>query len=352
MQITQIDIARRLGISQPAVVYALSENPRLSQKVRPETRQRVLDTAKQLGYVPNHAARRLIRGRFRKSADQFDQVGLITILRVDDFLDPICHAMMAGAERELSKHHASLTFVRVLDSGDWSKVERLARAGGVDGWLLYGVVDDEVLDRLKPAKLPFVVLGDHRCTQPVPCANVDNFAAGRLAVQHLASLGHRRIGFLSGGAEHLYERQTLDGFREALKEFGLDEDERLIGYRSWTDDPAKQMVEWLRNSGSMPSAVFTPELDLAPTVRVAFKAAQIEVPQDISLLGYECFSLATKRESFTRIELPVAEVGRKGALLLHRLASGQRAESEINISPSLIEGRSTCPPSSPTGGKP
>ena len=255
--------------------------------------------------------------------------------------------MMNGAEPELSNLHACLTFVRLQESGDWDKVERLARAGGVDGWLLYGAVDDKVVNQLKPGKLPYVILGDHQCSRPVPAVNVDSFAVGQMAVRHLASLGHRRIAFLGSNMRYVYERETLAGFRAAVKELILDDDERLIGdLSSWSDRTAERLVEWLRNADPMPSAVFASEYDWAPWTHIALKEAKIEVPEQISILGYETASLTTRRENFTRIELPMTEVGRRGALLLHRIASGPGGEtSETRIAASLIEGWSTSPPS-------
>src|SRR6185295_16856304 len=102
------------------------------------------------------------RARSDSRATSFDQIGLIHLTRPDtknSFVDPVCLAMMQGAEYELSKLHASLTFIRVSESEDWQKIDRLIRAGGVDGWLVYGPPNDDIANRLRSTKLPFVVLG-------------------------------------------------------------------------------------------------------------------------------------------------------------------------------------------------
>ena len=300
-----------------------------------------------MGYVPHSAARRLSRARPNNKSTNFDQVGLIYLASSDMHLDTVCLAMMSGAEHELFKLQASLTFVRVTQADDWEKIHRMTSAGGVDGWLLYGSVDDAIIDRLKPSRLPVVILGDHRCSQPVPCVNVDNFAVGRLAVQHLASLNHRRIAFLGSNLRYLYERETLAGFRATVRELGLDDDETLIGNLSlWTVDPAAQLIEWLRSSGAMPSAIFASEFEFASWIQAMLKEARIQVPTDISVLGYESADAAARFQNLTRIELPMREVGREGALLLHRVAtSAQVGSKESKISASLIEGGSCCPPS-------
>ncbi len=355
--VTQADIARRLGCSQQAVGFALNNYRNSKVSLRPEKRQLILETATKLGYVPNRAARRLTRARFRKPVNEMDLVGLIYFGSADVDLDPVCIAMMSGAEHELSKFHASLTFVRAGESSDWEKVERLERAGSVDGWLLVGPVTDEVVDHLKPGKLPFVILGDHRCTQPVHAVNVDHMAAGRLAVQHLASLGHRRIACLGTGMQYLYQRQTLEGFRSAIKEFGLDDDERLLGDCStWKNVVGKDIMDWLREPDPRPTAVFFSEPGMAFELCQILKDLGLEVPGEISVLGFGSPFPGAKRGNITYIELPMNEVGCQGALLLQRIAAalphsfGTQVEpgldsrmgfSEIKISPSLIEGRST-----------
>src|ERR1041384_1689589 len=176
MSITQKNIARRLGLSRQTVGFALSEESWAQNQLRPETRDLVLKTARRMGYVPHFAARRMALTRSTSRAASFDQVGLISLIGADEYVDVVCHAIMGGAEHELSKLHASLTFVRVSAPEDWSKVERLARAGGGDGWLLYGAVDDAAANRVKAGKLPYVVLGDHRCTRPVASADIDYVA--------------------------------------------------------------------------------------------------------------------------------------------------------------------------------
>src|SRR5262245_28125176 len=228
MEITQKEIANRLGLSRQTVGFALSDEAWAQNQLRPETRELVLKTARRLGYVPHFAAQRMALTRSTSRAARFDQVGLISLISAEEYVDVACHAMMGGAEHELSRLHASLTFVRVTAPEDWSKVERLERAGGVDGWLLYGAVDDGVVSRMQAGKLAYVILGDHRCTRPVASAEVDYVAVGRLAVQHLASLGHRRIACLQSNQTLGYRRRMLEGFRAAINELGLDDDERLI----------------------------------------------------------------------------------------------------------------------------
>ena len=352
--ITQSDIARRLGVSQQTVGFALNNYRNSRMSLRPEKRQKILETAQQMGYVPHNAARRLARSRSDSRTTNFDQVGLVYFAVGDNDLDVSFLATMAGAEHELSRFHASLTFIRVTGPQDWMKVEWMMHSGGEDGWFLYGEVNDDVVDRLKPGKIPYVILGDHRCTQAVPAINVDHLTMGRLAVQRLASQGHRRIGFMGGSMRFVHQQRILQGFRAALKEFAVDEDERLIGHQTlWGGTPGRltieekpeMVIQWLNSTGSMPTALFTPEVDWAVAVHRVLSQSQIRVPEDVSILACEPNSQAARNQKFTRIELPIAEIGRQGVFLLHRIVSEPNVEAgEIKITPTMIEGWSTCPP--------
>jgi len=343
--VTQKQIARQLGVSQSAVACAL--HPTLHSHISSHKRQRILDTAERLGYVPHHAARRLTRRRFQQPSSAFDQAGLIYFGGKSQYLDPVCLAMIFGAEHELSRLQASFVFVNVGTPGGWEKVDRMAHASGVDGWLVYGPMDDEIVSRLKRGRLPFVIVGDHRCTQPVNCVHMDNAAVGRLAAQHLASRGHRRVAFLAGNPAYVYQPEMENGFRVARKEFGLDEDEGLIlDLRRWVGE--SRLMEWLQNAEPRPTAFFASEFDLAADVCRILKNAGMVVPDDISVLGYELGQLGPKSKDISRIEAPMTEVGRQGAALLHRIvAEPGQPPREVKIAATLAEGRSVVPPQTP-----
>jgi len=348
---TQAKLARRLGVSRQAVGCALGNYPPCSIKLSPQTRRRILETARRMRYVPNHAARRMARIRPDRRSTSFDQVGLVYLPLPGEpsaYVDTVCLAMMQGAEHELSKLHASLTFVRVSEPDDWEKVERLTRAGSLDGWLLYGAVNDEVLNRLT---LPFVIVGDHRCAQPVHCVTVDCAATGRLAAEHLAKLGHRRIGYIGGSMRFVYQEQMLAGYRAGVREFRLDEDERLVvGVNYRTDPTLNGLKVWLRNLKQQPTALFSTEPGVSDRLLRALRELEIEVPRDLSLLACEVADSGAINSDLTRIEWPITELGRQGALLLHRcVVERPPARREIKLSPTLIEGHSTCAPSNGTG---
>jgi DNA-binding LacI/PurR family transcriptional regulator len=375
-RVTQVQIARRLGITQQAVGYALSARPQLTAKLAATTRRRVLETAAAMGYVPDHAARRLVRNRHSaRTARGFDQVGVIYLPPGAGQVDPICLEMMGAADHEMAGHNASLLFVRVNpgeagQSAGWEKVDRIARSGGVDGWLLYGGVTDEVIDRIAGASpLPYVILGDHRCKRAtaVNNVNVDNAAVARLAVEHLARLGHRHVAFFGSTTEYVYQRQIREGFSAAVRALGLDDDPVLISDPDWLvrvrsavahlPDAAmqfrtgivqyEQMVSaWLREIRHRATAIVAPEFGMMPGTLNFLRSANIDVPANMSFVGVEQAPAgASSDHRHSRVEVSMSEVGREGARLLHRVATGgQPAAAQLLVAPTFVEGWTSAKP--------
>lgn len=331
--VTQEKIARRAGVSQQAVAFALSSRLELQGKLRPETRQRIMETALHMGYVPHMGAKRMARMRSGNRSMTLDQIGLVYFARTDLDQDLGSLELMSGIEHELSRSHSSLVFVRVGHSDDWSKIERLARSGGLDGWLLYGPVDDDAIDRIRRIKLPFAVLGDHRCTQSVASVNIDYSAAGQLAVRHLSAMGHRRIGYLGASMRFAYQRNTLAGFRAATAELGLTTDDRLI--QSSERDLSLEyhdLVARLLALKPLPTAVFAAEPDSAHAVLAAFHHRGIDMPRDMQLITNRIRDVRISETDVTNIDLSFENMGREGVLLLRRVAS----EPSMSFAPVMI----------------
>jgi DNA-binding LacI/PurR family transcriptional regulator len=350
------DLARAAGVSRTTASLALNDHPR----VAPKTRQRVAEAAARLGFVRNHGARLLARTRSNVRATPLEQAGIILLSGQPEGLDFVFLEFLRGAEQELSKIQANLLFVRGAGRTDWDKIERITRAGGVDGWLVVGQVDDAAASRLRAAGLPFVILGDHRCTRGlVHNVTIDYLAASRLVVEHLASLGHRRIAFLGGSMTLVYQQELRSGFIAAVDELGLERDDaallrtKNIWYGPPTGAPAvHQFAQWLR-SEPRPTALMAPEADAVDSITRLLRSADFELPRQLSIVGcsYTVASAgsdAPREYGPTRLEMPMAEVGRHGAPAAakadRRAAIGvQRNARRAVARPRLDHYHFTCP---------
>lgn len=319
----------------------MSNHPRVANR----TKLRVIEAANRLGYVPNHAARRLVRSRLTQRKEAFDQVGFICFDKVRPRVDMPTASILCGVEQEVASYEAAVIFLRVSRESGSEKIKRLLQAGWVDGWLLEGLVQADMLALLQSPRLPCVILGGHRCRQPVHSVDVDYRAVGRLAAEHLASLGHRRVACVTGSMRHPYQWDVWNGFRTGVRELGLDDDEALFE----TADPRvhEPMHERLRRVlalGSRPTAIFTAEPGFAGSALEILHQASIEAPRDISLLGCELDGGYCSVPGLARVELPLGEVGRGGASLLHELVrKGAMPARQVLIVPGVVTD-SSCGP--------
>jgi len=336
------DIARAARVSVATASLALNNHHRVADR----TKLRVLEAATRLGYVPNQAARRLARSRFARETNPFDQVGFVFFDRHGSELDGVYLSMLRGTEHQLSSFGAAMTFVRVATEADRNKVARLVKAGWVDGWLLTGMVDDDALRLVHRPGHPCVVLGGHQCAKAVHSSDIDFVASGKLAVQHLASLGHRRIGFIGGSMLYAYQQDTLRGFRTAVREWGLDADDTLVQtLENKTPSPVIDRLSALLALRPMPTAIVTGELTYAATVLDLLRQYELQVPGEISVLGCQLESKTSATPNIARVEQPFIEVGRAGASLLREIAgSPDSPPRRALISPVVVEGWSCGQP--------
>jgi LacI family transcriptional regulator len=168
-------------------------------------------------------------------------------------------------------------------------------------------------------------------------------------VQHLASLGHRRIALSIGTMRYLYQHETLRGFKDAIREFGLDADDYLIvSAKTHPGKAGEEAFARLVQSEGRPTAIITSETSYSATMLQVLQMQGVKVPDDISLLGFELDGRFQSTQAITRIELPFAELGRAGATLLHEIASSPNASARrVMVTPSLVLA-STC--ASPKAG--
>ena len=187
---TITDVARAAGVSKGAVSFALNDRPGLA----PDTRQRILDVAADLGWTPSSRARAL-------SVSKALAVGLVVarppeIFRADAFFP----SFISGLEMVLSEREHALLLM-VAEHGDVAIYRRLAKEGRVDGVFVTDLqIDDPRPALLEELGLPAVVDRAGAADDPTPTLGVDDAPGIRAAVEHLVDLGHRHIAHVSGPA--------------------------------------------------------------------------------------------------------------------------------------------------------
>jgi DNA-binding LacI/PurR family transcriptional regulator len=267
-----MDVAKLAGVSQKTVSRVLNGEP----YVKEEVRTRVLAAVEELGYRPNNVARALNSGRTRR-------IGLVALGTA--LYGPA--SLLIALERATRSTGYSFSVVNTVEEdpgGVAGAVDHLIDQG-VDGIVLSEPIDE---GHDTPLKIDVPVLSFGRFpglqADTVLITGGDGVTAGRLATEHLLSLGHRTVWHVAGPQRWWAARDRLEGWRQALAAAGAPEPPVLQG--DWS--PASGYEAGLRLAQDPDvTAVFLANDDMSIGLMRAFAEAGLSVPGDISIVGFD-----------------------------------------------------------------
>jgi DNA-binding LacI/PurR family transcriptional regulator len=335
---TMRDIAREAGVSQSTVSRVLNDAP-TRVPIAPETRERVTLAARRLGYRPNPLARGL-----RGAPTML--IGAV----VRDITDPF----FAGAIEALSVEAMARGYNVVLGHAHSRADEALALTAVLetrhcDAIVLLGDVQDQprLLGDLGDSLVPVVALWQGSSALGVPTIDVDNEAGVRMAVDHVAGLGHTRIAFVSGRPlGDIREREAA--FIEFMTERFGGVPDGYLQHVSNTPAGGATAVEVLLRLAEPPTAIVASTDTLAFGVLHAAHALGRRVPDDLSVVGFDDILLASHTvPALTTLRMPSQVIVGEGLDIAIELSRnpGHRPERSVKvIPPELIVRQSTAPP--------
>ncbi|MCA0242549.1 MAG: LacI family DNA-binding transcriptional regulator [Proteobacteria bacterium] len=326
-------VAQLAGVSTATVSRVLNN----TGPVDPATRQRVLDAAAKLRYVPHGAARALRSHRSR-------MVGAI----VPSFDYALYARTTSALQRRLDEHGYSL----VLAEHHYDLAAELRIAGqlvqhGVDAFVFVGLDHEQALfSLLQDYGRPYVLtwgvdpLGRH------PSIGFDNRAATHAMARHLLALGHRRIGLLSAPVEgNDRARARGEGLRAALAEAGLTIAPGHAQYAPISLQAADEAMTRLLAQPERPTAVLATNDVFAVGGMLACRRLGLRIPQDLSISGVDNTDLgATQTPGLTSLRTPIIEIGAAAAEQLIARLEGRPYEALQTFGFELVERASTAPP--------
>ncbi len=328
------DVARVAGVSTATVSRALSR----PEAVAEATRNAVLDAARETGYRINLAARNLRR----------QQTGAIVVL-VPNLGNPFFSEILAGIEAKLTAAGLS---VLVVDTGQAKARNDLlysylhnSRADGI--LCLDGSLPDHILkaSRMPGMQPPIVFACEWYATSGYPSVRIDNVSGARMAIRHLAGLGHRRIGYVRGPGANVLTEARERGMLLEMESLGLDVREDWFFQGDFTvDSGAAAARQWLE-MGDRPTALFCASDMMAFGFISELHHRGVYVPRDVSVVGFDDIDIARRFvPSLTTIRQPRSELGEKAAdLLLRLIGGGDAAPVEAEVLPvELVERESTA----------
>jgi DNA-binding LacI/PurR family transcriptional regulator len=327
---TILDVAERAGVSKSLVSLVLRDEPAVSD----EKRAAVLAAADALGYRPNAAARSLVRRRSN----------LIGVM-VSDLGNPFFIELVDGIEdgATAAGYRALVNTGRRESRGEREALETLLELR-TDGVILAGSVLPTAAIEQAARSAPVVLLARPSRSRRVDSVTNDDRAGGEIAVDHLASLGHRAIAHIDGGAGSGAGARRR-GYIAAMRRHGLQDHVR-IARGSFTEGGGAQAVNALYADGARPTAIFVANDVAAVGALHALEQLGLQVPDDVSLVGYDNITLAALSHiGLTTIHQPRHDMGDAAVrLLVERLDHGRTPARHIVIRPTLVERTTSGPP--------
>ncbi|MFD5276162.1 LacI family DNA-binding transcriptional regulator [Pseudarthrobacter sp. NPDC058362] len=302
---TALDVAKLAGVSRSAVSLVL--NGRGDGNVAPESQQRIREAAAALNYSPNKIALSLRNQQSRIIGIVSDQV----------VTSPFDGNIIAGADA-VAREHGFVTVVmdtELDEARDESAVETLLDRQ-VDG-LMYVTVGLRPLHvPVNMARVPSILANcfDDREGAGLPAVIPDEVRGGREAAEHVMSLGHRDIAFLAGDSLTPAAPRRIEGHREAFRRAGLPVGENRILQVGWDIDAGFHGTMKLLDGvdpAHRPTAILCANDRLAVGVVLACYRLGLDVPQDISVMGYDDeFRVAKSMvPALSTMALPLREMG-------------------------------------------
>lgn len=321
MPVTLQDIAKAADVSVSTVSRVLSNS---KHPLNDDTRQRILQIAQQMGYTPNLLARGL-----RK--EQSFSVGIV-VDNIDSIFAP---QIIRGIQDTLKP----AGYTCLIINSDWDRSQEEASVRELMSRSADGLIFVDTW--LHPANVPAQNIA-------IPCIFVnrifnasnsigpDDRYGASLAVEHLARLGHRSIGFINGPEGWDASQTRLLGYQDALEKSGLVVSSHNVMQGDWDIPSGYAAANSLLAMAERPTAIFVANDVMALGAIYALRDAGLRVPQDMALVGYDDQDFCSFIDpTLTTVTLPAYDMGQKAAeTLLNGLAGGADAAK-----PQLVKGR-------------
>lgn len=327
-QVTIKDIAKETGLSIATVSYVLNGK----DNVLEETKQRVLESAKKLGYVRNYSARSLVMNKSNLIGVVIPQTepGKVMV-----FENPFYSEMLSSIE-----YHARQSGYHIIVSGTDADETyfQLAKQRNLDGVIIIGVYSDAFYSGLLTAKIPIVLIDSYIEGKPFHSVRINDEESAFEAVSYLTQKRHREIALVSGKLKDggVCEKRFL-GYCRALREAGLEiRTENILSGNTDFDSGMELAEKMLRETKV--SAVFCSADIIALGVIKKLTEKKIRIPEDISVIGFDNLSIARYcTPGLTTIGQNVFDKGR-AAVDLIRKGTGKKEEAkELILTTRIVE---------------
>lgn len=327
--ITIQDVAKTAGFSVSTVSRVLNGKV----DVASETQERIRSVIDELGYTTNLAARSM---RSRKN----NLVGLV----MPDIAYPFAFEVMKGVNRAIAESEFDLV---VYTTGDVRKSGRASHEEKYVSILTNSITDGVIIVApvagAFPTDAPIVSIDPVMSNPNYPSVHATNYQGATDAMDYLLSMGHRRIGFITGRAELESANRRLRGYRDSLKKAGIPVENELITSGDYITETGAKCARELLALNNPPTAIFASNDQMAIGVYQVAQEMGIHIPDELSVIGFDNIT-ESKYMGLTTIDQFISKMGYIATQMLIRLINDQPLDEPIYKMKTELVIRNSCQP--------
>ncbi len=322
--VTQQDVAKKAGVSFITVSRVINNQG----YVKEETRQKVLDTIKELHYYPNHIGRALHIKTVNTIGIIIPSPANVTVHATDYY-----NLLMAGVEKSTTAHQQDLLLSSYRSEDPQVDYLRLYFQGKVDGLVLITPdLNHPQISNIWSENIPCVIIGNRPAGNSISYVDTDNFTGMYQLTEYLIHKGHHHIAFVKAMPSIRNANDRLEGFRAAMKIYNLTVREDWVLDGDFTPESGQNAFKKLITLGPLPSAVICANDLMALGVLAEAKNAAVKVPEDLALAGFDGIGITAFTDPpLTTVIQPLYDMGFTASeLLFSKIQNpGQPPESKI-----------------------
>jgi LacI family transcriptional regulator len=327
------DVAAKAGVSIKTVSRVINDEPGVAES----TRQRINETIRHLGYVPNLSAQRLKRGR--------SELFALILPRVES---PYAIRLFSCILKEAQKRNYSILTLAsdaISDLANTEQIGRVVKNHRVDGLIVAppGADNLVLMSFLKLNNVPYVTINPNLLNEhPVSVESTDEIGASE-AVRYLISLGHKRIAHIACLKTERFSHERRKGYLRAMENASLSEHTYLICQGDNSVESGHSAALELLNLAEPPTAIFAGNDEMAVGVILAALHLGFVIPDDISIIGFDDAPISNQVfPRLTTIAQPISEIARVSVENLLELVDGRNEVPQLIQIPTRLVLRDSC----------
>jgi DNA-binding LacI/PurR family transcriptional regulator len=336
MAVTIKDVSKLANVAPSTVSRVIADNPRISE----ETKRRVREAMKELGYHPNLNARSLAN----KSSQA---IGVIIPRSADKaFQNPFFPEVVRGISKIAhDKELALYISTGATEKELYEDVLRMVQGRRVDGIiLLYSSVDDKIMTFLQKQKFPFTIIGKpEKNMDNITHVDNDNIMAAKDVTDYLINLGHQRIAFVGGNINLVVTVDRLNGYKQALQNANLPFCEDYIVHEEFLLEGGQEAITKLLSLEEPPTAIIAADDLMAFGMLRILDEIGLSVPDDLSIVSFNNIMLTeVSRPTLSTVDINIYQLGFQAAKCLTEKIENPNEPAKRIILPYKIIKRESC----------